>query len=176
MCYCHTYFGICDLGIQYQSVILNLRSCWKYSSEEDIYFNQLFSAGYCCKVQYSWHSYMLYALVDVVFWFAMLCRLVDRYQHHCLHLQPWRWRSMSEMLVSVSKSTQKYNPEDQHWYLHPLENLRSCILYTVVSFCWQSQRDISEEIAVSSIEWCQRCWDQWGTSDRSALSVQLFFE
>jgi hypothetical protein len=51
-----------------------------------------------------------------------------RYYHfgetNCLHLQPWTWR----VYVSTCKSTQHYNPEDQHQHLHCYMNLKSHVI------------------------------------------------
>lgn len=55
-----------------------------------------------------------------------------------VHLKCW-------YLFGISRSTQYYNWEDQHWYFHLFENLRFHILYISVTYCWQSQWGIREK-------------------------------
>jgi hypothetical protein len=61
----------------------------------------------------------------LVFWVVTPCGLVGRYQRfgetYCLLLQGLTF-------VSTCKSTRRYNPEDQHRYLHRRENLKYRVL------------------------------------------------
>jgi hypothetical protein len=123
---------------------------------------------------------VIYALYTCWFWSSGLYCCVDLYVHTSITsstFSPEGWDSMFLWNVGVYLQVHRVL-HHRRPTLISFNFLRtsSLIHYTFVTICWQSQRGISEEIAVSSSEWSQWCWCCHGASEMSTLSVQLFSE